>query len=183
MGGRMIMGSRLRQVGWAFALGLCLLLFALLAIKVIGVKSAVALAEEDIVDLKREVMVLETEFETRANQQQLANWNAVDFGFNAPQAAQYLENERQLRDLGSPIGESAPAPIRVARAPSADEGRAIPQFVSPLTGKPLGEAEEVQAEPPAETEHEPEVSLADSLALAPEMPSEDEEAAASEEAE
>lgn len=171
MGGRMIMGSRLRQVGWAVALSICLTAFALLAMTVTGVKSEVALAERQIIDLKHEVMVLETEFETRANQQQLANWNAVDFGFEAPEAAQYLENERQLRGLGSPLGDNAPAPIRVARAPNAnDEGFAMPAMVSPLTGEPLGQETGAATDPVPGENREPPMSLADSLSAAPAMP-------------
>ena len=129
-------GSRLRQIGWAFALAICAAGFIALTFKVNAVKSEVRLAERRIVALQREKLLLETEFETRASQQQLAQWNAVDFGYQAPTAEQYLENERQLARLGEPRALSAPTPIRVARAPDT-AGHAFPKLVSPLTGQPV----------------------------------------------
>jgi hypothetical protein len=132
-------GSRLRQIGWAVALAICLAGFVALTFKVNSVKSEVRLAERRIISLQREKMLLETEFETRASQQQLAQWNAVEFGYQAPTADQYLENERQLAGLGEPRSINAPAPIRVARASEAGAGLAFPKMVSPLTGKPVHE--------------------------------------------
>ena len=150
-------GSRLRQIGWAVALAICLAGFVALTFKVNSVKSEVRLAERQIVALQREKLLLETEFETRASQQQLAQWNAVEFGYQAPNADQYLENERQLASLGEPRGRGAPAPIRVARAPDAAEGGRFPALVSPLSGKPA----ERQSAPRAAGET---AALADRLA-------------------
>jgi hypothetical protein len=129
-------GSRLRQLGWVVTLALCLAGFVALTFKVNSVKSEVRLAERRIVALQTEKTLLETEFETRASQQQLAEWNAVEFGYQAPDARQYLENERQLAALGEPRAVGAPSPIRVARADDVSEGP-LPAMVSPLTGKPV----------------------------------------------
>lgn len=131
----MVSGSRLRQIGWAAALGVVFAMFVALTFRVNAVKSEVVRAERQIIALKTETMRLETEFETRANQQQLANWNAVDFGYVAPRADQYLENERQLASLGEAVAPGAPAPIRVAKAAEAQD---YPALVSPLTGRPVG---------------------------------------------
>jgi len=127
----MIGGSRLRRMGWAVVLGATFALFLALTFQVRTVKSEVVRAERQIVALERETSRLETEFETRSNQRQLSDWNAVDFGYQAPRADQYLENERQLASLGSLPGPGAPSPIRVARA--IDEGE-LPAMVNPLTG-------------------------------------------------
>lgn len=135
-------GSRLRQLGWAAILALCIALFAALTFKVNSVRSQVRLAERQILALQREKVLLETELETRASQQQLAQWNAVDFGYQAPGPGQYLEGERQLARLGEPRGPSAPAPIRVARAPGEGGSAQFPAMVSPLTGKPVRPAEQ-----------------------------------------
>lgn len=132
-------GSRLRQLGWAAILALCIALFAGLTFKVNSVRSQVRLAERQILALQREKILLETEFETRASQQQLAQWNAVEFGYQAPGPGQYLEGERQLARLGEPRGPSAPTPIRVARAPDQPGSEKFPAMVSPLTGKPVGQ--------------------------------------------
>ena len=139
-----LVGSRLRQLGWAVTLALCIALFAGLTFKVNSVRSEVRLAERQILALQREKVLLETEFETRASQQQLAQWNAVDFGYQAPGADQYLEGERQLARLGEPRGAAAPAPIRVARAPEAGGEAKFPAMVSPLTGKRVKPVEAVE---------------------------------------
>ena len=133
----MITGSRLRQIGWAAALLACLGIFLGLSFRVHAVKSEVLLAEREIIALKSETLELETEFQTRASQRQLANWNTVEFGYQAPRADQYLENERQLASLGSPRGPNAPSPIRVARADAPDVAAEPQQMVSPLTGEPV----------------------------------------------
>lgn len=130
----MMRGSRLRQIGWAMALGICILAFAALTFQVNTVKSAVRLAERQIIELEREKILLETEFQTRANQQQLADWNRIEFGYGAPEAGQYLENERQLADLGMPRQAGAPDPIRVARA-TEERDSGIPSLLSPVTGQ------------------------------------------------
>ena len=138
--------SALRRIGWAALLAVCCALLFGLSLKVNAVKSEVRRTENRILALKRETMYLETEYETRANQQQLAAWNAVEFGYAAPTAGQYLENVRQLAALGKPAGPGAPTPIRVAAAPAS----VLPALVSPLTGKPL----EDEDEPAAALDHD-----------------------------
>ena len=141
--------ASLRGIGWAALLGLCCAALFGLSLKVNALKAEVRQTENRILALRRETLYLETEYETRANQQQLAAWNAVDFGYQAPTAGQYFENERQLATLGKPAGPGAPAPIRVAAAPS--EPAALPELVSPLTGKPLAE-DEADDEAPVDRE-------------------------------
>ncbi|HSM54201.1 MAG TPA: hypothetical protein VK839_08485 [Erythrobacter sp.] len=133
-------GYRLRQIGWLVVLAACCGLFLALSFQVHSVKSEVLLAERQVIALKRETMMLETEFEARANQRQLADWNAVDFGYLAPRADQFLESELQLASLGAAPGPAAPSPIRVARADTGSEGgrAADPRpWVSPVSGRPV----------------------------------------------
>ena len=127
-------GSRLRQIGWIAALAGALALFALLSFQVQTVRSEVRLAERTIIALERETVMLETEFQPRASQRQLAEWNVVEFGYRAPRADQFFDHERQLASLGVPAGPNAPQPIRVARADVAQSDRAM---VSPVTGAPV----------------------------------------------
>jgi len=134
-------GLAMRRIGWVAVLAVCFALLFALSLRVNALKSEVRLTERKILALERETIYLETEFETRANQQQLAQWNAVEFGYVAPGAGQYLENERELAALGKAAGPDAPAPIRVATA-STIPASALPTMVSPLTGKPLGEDED-----------------------------------------
>ncbi|MGV3512473.1 MAG: hypothetical protein ACO1OX_10770 [Novosphingobium sp.] len=130
--------SRLRSVGWLVLLGVCLALVVALAFRVNALRSQIHHAEARIVALKQEKMYLETEFETRSNQQQLKAWNDVEFGYAAPNASQYLEGERQLAQLSMPATPDAPAPIRVASVDdSVIASAAFPAMVSPLSGKPF----------------------------------------------
>ena len=131
--------DRLQSIGWAFVLTVCFGLTMALTFRVNAVKSEVRLADRQIVALKREKLSLETEFETRSNQQQLTALNDVEFGYQAPTAEQYIEGERQLALLGKPRAPGAPAPIRVASAGVGERHAAFPVMVSPLTGKSLAE--------------------------------------------
>lgn len=136
--------DRVRSIGWAFILTVCAALTLALTFRVNAVKSQVRLAERQIVALKQERLFLETEFETRANQQSLKSLNDVEFGYEAPTAGQYIEGERQLAALGKARAPGAPSPIRVAVASTPDDGGGFPAMVSPLTGKAI--AAEVPAE-------------------------------------
>ncbi|MEL7188592.1 MAG: hypothetical protein AAGK17_03490 [Pseudomonadota bacterium] len=132
--------ARKRQIGWVAALAMCLGLFVLLSLSTHAVKSEVLLAERKIVALERQTLMLETEFQARASQRQLANWNRVEFGYDAPRADQYFDSERQLASLGQPMGPDAPSPIRVARADTGGGDAQViePQpMVSPITGQPV----------------------------------------------
>ncbi|MHA7819175.1 MAG: hypothetical protein ACX930_05975 [Erythrobacter sp.] len=132
-----VTGSRIRQMGWVAVIAACCALFALLSFQVQTVRSEVLLAERQIIALERETLVLETEFQSRASQRQLAEWNAVELGYQPARADQFLDNDRQLASLGLAPGPDAPAPIRVARADlsAADDGPRT--MVSPLSGEPV----------------------------------------------
>ena len=132
-----VTGSRIRQIGWVAVLAACVALFAVLSFQVQTVRSEVLLAERQIIGLEREVQMLETEFQARASQRQLAEWNTVELGYMAPRADQYLDNERQLASLGVPAGPDAPSPIRVARANLAGPDAPQRAMVSPITGAPV----------------------------------------------
>lgn len=132
-----VTGSRIRQIGWFAVLAACVALFGVLSIVVHAVKNEVVLAERKIIALERETLALETEFQSRASQRQLSEWNSVELGYKAPRADQYLDNNRQLASLGLPAGPDAPAPIRVARAELSEADAASREMVSPLSGEPI----------------------------------------------
>lgn len=131
--------SRTRSVGWIAALAVCTVLYLMLHLSVRSVKSDVIRSERQIVRLEQERVLVETEFETRANLLQLSAWNQVDFGYSAPTAGQFLDSERQLASFGGPRAPGAPSQIRVAKA-ATGEPPEFPKLVSPLTGKPIDEA-------------------------------------------
>lgn len=116
----MMSRSQARSWGWMAVLALCAALVVVLSFKVHAVRSEVLLAERQLIALERETLLLETEFETRASQTQLAEWNNVEFGYAAPRARQFLDGERQLASLGQQLGPDAPTPLRLARAEAED---------------------------------------------------------------
>lgn len=129
----MMTSTQARSLGWAAILGACLAAVVVLSFKVHAVRSEVLLAERQLIALQRETLLLETEFETRASQRQLAEWNAVEFGYAAPRAGQFLEGERQLASLGEVRGPDAPSPIRLANADTAEAAPDAPMR-SPVSG-------------------------------------------------
>ncbi len=125
--------NRLHSIGWAVVLSVCLAFAVALTLRVNAVKGQVRQTESRIVSLKREIQFLDVEFQTRANQRQLAALNAIEFGYMAPGAGQYIEGERQLAALGMPRGPGAPRPIRMASAAVADgEAKPFMDMVSPV---------------------------------------------------
>ncbi|MDE1466955.1 hypothetical protein [Aurantiacibacter sp. D1-12] len=137
---------RIRRMGWLAALGICIILYILLHLKVTSVHADVVRAEQRIVYLEEQKLLLETEVITRANQVQLAAWNRVDFGFAAPKADQFIDSPRMLASYGAPPMEGAPPPIRLAGMRSAEDVPDFPQLVSPLTGRRI-EANLLEEEP------------------------------------
>lgn len=133
----MMNSSQARSLGWMAVLAICAALLVVLSFKVHAVRSEVLLAERQLIALERETLLLETEFETRASQRQLAEWNTVEFGYAAPRAGQFLDAERQLASLGERLGPDAPAPIMLARAETADpaaQAEADAPMRSPVSG-------------------------------------------------
>jgi hypothetical protein len=128
----MMVGIQARSLGWMAVLAMCIAVVTILSFKVHAVKSEVLLAEREILALKRETLLLETEFETRASQRQLAAWNAVEFGYQAPRADQFLDGERQLASLGQRPGPDAPAPIMLARADAGGAGEGKAAAAAPM---------------------------------------------------
>lgn len=142
--------DRLHTLGWGTAMAISLALLAVLTTRVNAVKSQVALADRQIALVSQEKLYLETEFETRANQQQLRALNDVDFGYTAPTAAQYLKSERDLAMLGKPAAPDAPQPIRYAAADTGSEpadGSSVQSPGTSFASRLIGVAH--AAEPPA----------------------------------
>ncbi len=129
--------ARMRRIGWFATLVICAGLYLVLHFNVHSLSSEVIKAERQIVQLEEQNMLLETEFLTRSSQVQLAAWNRMDFGYSAPEAAQFVDNERQLAQFGTPRGENAPAPILLARHVEGEEAPPFRQLVSPITGEQL----------------------------------------------
>jgi hypothetical protein len=129
--------DRVRSIGWVSVLMVCGALTIGLTLRVNAVKSKVHDTEKRIVWVQQDIDFLQTEFQTRSNQQALRQINELEFGYKAPIAAQYIEGERQLAALGVSAGPGAPQPIRYANAEvpqTADTGSSLLAMVSPVAG-------------------------------------------------
>lgn len=154
--------DRVRSIVWVAVLALCAAMLIALTLRVNAVKSEVYSTEKRIVYTQSQINELETEFQTRSNQQALKKLNDLEFGYQAPGAGQYIEGERQLAALGAAPGPDAPAPIRfanaepqVAQAPATEHHeRSLLAMVNPVSGATaaaLPESERVADEASART--------------------------------
>jgi hypothetical protein len=129
--------DRVHSIGWISVLLICAAVTVALTLRVNAVKSHVHDVEKRIVYVQRDIDFLETEFQTRSNQQALKQLNDLEFGYKAPGAAQYIEGERQLAALGMAPVPGAPQPIRYANADAPageDSGSPLLAMVSPVAG-------------------------------------------------
>jgi len=137
--------DRVHSIGWISVLLICAALTVALTLRVNAAKSQVHDAEKRILYVQSDINFLETEFQTRSNQQALKQLNDLEFGYKAPGAAQYIEGERQLAALGMPAAPGAPKPIRYANAEKPereDSGNPLLAMVSPVTGATAAVPEE-----------------------------------------
>ena len=145
----MVSANRFRSVGWLALLLVCGALVMVMAFRVNALRSQVHRTELQIISLRKEKLYLETEVETRANQQQLKLWNDVEFGYVAPSASQYIASERQLAAFAKPEGPDAPEPIRVASADDAIAAEAaFPSVIAGLAGAGLSGSADLSAPAP-----------------------------------
>src|SRR3546814_12135201 len=98
------------------------------SLKVAATRSELTRIERDIVQARDNIRYLESELAVRASMRQLEQWNADTFGYSAPDASQYLENERQLASLDrlprarganevAPVLMAMVSPVAVPAAP------------------------------------------------------------------
>ena len=144
----MLMAARKLQ---GIGLVLLVLIFAMMlypvSLKVAATRSELTRIERDIVQARDNIRYLESELAVRASMRQLEQWNADAFGYSAPDAAQYLENERQLASLDrlprarganevAPVLMEMVSPVAVPAAPKQSPVASEPAATKPATAKP-----------------------------------------------
>ncbi|WP_164116257.1 hypothetical protein [Sphingorhabdus sp. Alg239-R122] len=132
--------KRLKNLGWVALVAIVLISLYPLSLSVGALRSDLRQTEREIVRVKKEMRYLETEFATRASMQQLEQWNMLDYGYVAPTAAQYLDGERALANLGQGH-ENIKKPVRVASLTL--------DGVSPagIIGSPFGDGVDIDSAP------------------------------------
>jgi hypothetical protein len=133
----MIAIKRLKNILWILIVAFGALTAYLISLRVATERNQVQALERRIFHTRGDIRYLETEFEARANMRQLEKWNADDYRYGAPQAAQYLPDERSLASLkGVPSNGDvyvAP-PVMMAMADTAEP--AAPVVKAPETPAP-----------------------------------------------
>jgi len=109
--------KRLEGMGWLALVFLVAILLYPLSLSVATLRSDLARTDRKIVEVKKDIRYLETEFSARANLRQLEDWNKLEFGYVSPVASQYLDGERALANLG---GKDLRKPVQVAVISSMD---------------------------------------------------------------
>ena len=146
----MLMAARKLQ---GIGLVLLVLIFAMMlypvSLKVAATRSELTRIEKQIDRTRDNIRYLESELAVRASMRQLEQWNADTFGYSAPDAGQYLENERQLASLDRlprARGANEVAPVLMAMVSPVGTPAASAPKESPATSKPAA-AKPVTAKP------------------------------------
>lgn len=155
----MLMAARKLQ---GIGLVLLVLLFAMMlypvSLKVAATRSELTRIERDIDRARDNIRYLESELAVRASMRQLEQWNAEAFGYSAPDAGQYLANERQLASLDrlprarganevAPVLMAMVSPVALPEAPKATPVAAKPAEASPAPAPTPAPTRPVAAKP------------------------------------
>lgn len=92
----MMAAYRLRGLGWFAGCAAMVLGFYLVSLRVAHERNRLEGLNRQIRTAERDIRALETEFDTRANLQQLERWNGDILALSAPTAGQFVRNEAQL---------------------------------------------------------------------------------------
>lgn len=141
----MLMAARKLQ---GIGLVLLVLIFAMViypvSLKVAATRSELAQIDKRIGEARDNIRYLESELAVRASMRQLEQWNADTFGYSAPDAGQYLSNERQLASLdrlprARGANEVAPVLMAMVTPVALPEPAIAKPAPKPAAGKPAAQ--------------------------------------------
>lgn len=132
----MIAIKRLKNILWILIVAFGALTAYLISLRVATERNAVQALDARIFHVRADIRYLETEFESRANMRQLEKWNSQDYRYGAPQASQYLPDERALASLdgvqtNGELYVAPPVMMAMADAPEAKVETAAARTESP----------------------------------------------------
>jgi hypothetical protein len=120
--------KKLKNFGWIALLSVIAVLLYPLSLNVGALHSKLVDTDRKIMETKREISFLQAELRTRANMQQLAEWNDVLYGYSAPTADQFIDGERALAGLDGAGPDVKPVMVAVSdidgAAPAGEIGQA-----------------------------------------------------------
>jgi hypothetical protein len=124
--------KRLQNVGWIALVFLVAIMLYPLSLNVASVHSDLVAINNKILNTKREISFLQAELRTRANLQQLEEWNNVLYGYQSPTAEQFLDGEAELASLSD--GDITNQPVLVAAlSDGVKPAGTIDSAITPIT--------------------------------------------------
>jgi hypothetical protein len=92
--------KRLKNLGWMALVFLVAILLYPLSLNVASLHSDLVVIDNKILKTKQEISFLQAELRTRANMQQMEEWNKLEFGYAPPTAEQFMQGEAALAEHG-----------------------------------------------------------------------------------
>ena len=124
---------------WIAAFAVAILVFLIVTMAANSARSDVQRLERSIIAMERQKLMLETEFQARANQRQLAMWNALEFGYSAPRGDQFVDRQTDLAALSSARPAGAPQPIRVVTVNTSSSDSRLADLIEAVAELPIEE--------------------------------------------
>lgn len=100
--------KKMQGIGWVALVFMVAILLYPLSLNVASLHSDIIRVDRNILSAKKEISYLQAELRARASLTQLEEWNDLLYGYTAPSAAQYLDGERALADLGGTAPDRRP---------------------------------------------------------------------------
>ncbi len=105
---------RMKGLGWFFCGVVVAIAFLLVSLQVAAERKRVFDLDGAIARAKRDIRMLETEFNTRANLAQLEKWNGDVLALAAPRADQFMDDSVQLAQVDFSVPGAHGGPVRAA---------------------------------------------------------------------
>jgi hypothetical protein len=115
--------KRLKNIGWLALVFMVAVLLYPLSLNVAALHSDLSRIDRDILETKREISFLQAEIRTRASVAQLEEWNELLYGYEPPNADQFIDGERGLASLGGAAEGVKPVLVAVD-TPAGEVGAA-----------------------------------------------------------
>lgn len=114
--------KRLKNLGWLALVFLVAIMLYPMSLNVASLHSDLVRVDSKILQTKREISFLQAELRTRANLQQLNEWNEVLYGYKSPTAEQFADGESALAGTGGDAPSIKPVMVAVSSGGVAPTG-------------------------------------------------------------
>ncbi len=136
-----MIAQRFISVAWVAGVALAATLLYIISSLVATERGRLEQLDGQIVETRRDIRQLQTEFGTRASLRQLERWNGEALALAAPSADQYLSGEASISDIDqSKLGVAIAAPPPMMAAVLMAQPKAEAVAVIAVKEKPLMDA-------------------------------------------